>query len=51
MLNLILGWIPTFFFHQGLPQAVFNEAPMVEHAEPPVLPFAAHHRVNGVQVQ
>ena len=28
---------PTDFFRQGLPRAAFNEAPMVDHAEPPVL--------------
>ena len=31
---------PTDFFRQGLPRAAFNEAPMIEHTEPPVLSSA-----------
>ena len=38
MLHPILGRIPTDFFRRGLPRAAFNEAPKVNHAEPPVLP-------------
>ena len=46
-----LGRIPTDFFRQGLPQAAFNEAPMVDHAEPPVLPTAADHRADGARAR
>jgi hypothetical protein len=51
MLHPILGRIPTDFFRQGLPRAAFNEAPMVDHAEPPVLPTAADHGADGAQVR
>ena len=51
MPHSILGWILTDFFRQGLPRAAFNEAPMVEHAEPPVLPSAADHAADGAQVR
>ena len=51
MLHPILGRILTNFFRQGLPQAVFNEAPMVDHAAPPVLPAAADHGAYGVRVR
>ena len=51
MLHPILGRIPTDFFRQGLPRAAFNEAPMVDHAEPPVLPTAADHGADGARVR
>ena len=51
MLHLILSRIPTDFFRQGLLRAAFNEAPMVDHAEPLVLLAAADHRADGTQMR
>ena len=42
---------PTDFFRQGLPRAAFNEAPMSEHTEPPVLPSATDHGAGGARVR
>ena len=42
---------PTDFFRQGLPRAAFNEAPMIEHTEPSVLPSATDHGASGAQVR
>ena len=42
---------PTDFFRQGLPRAAFNEAPMIEHTEPPVLPSATDHGAGGARVR